>query len=91
MPAKKQPMQPIEVAADGVVRFRANAVVKWLVDTGRIDLNEIGRQGFPLEDTMQFDQLTGYSVSGFGDTGADPAVVAEADRIAAFVVLDDPQ
>jgi hypothetical protein len=28
----KQPMQPIEIAADGCIRFRANKLVRFLLD-----------------------------------------------------------
>lgn len=57
----KHPMQKIENG-----RFVANEVVRYLLDHGGIDLNDIARKGFPPEDEEQFAQLIGYSVSGFG-------------------------
>jgi hypothetical protein len=62
------PIQELYTDDKGVVRFKANLIVKWLLDTnGSIDLNTIARQGFSDEDQEQFAQLTGYSLSGFGD------------------------
>lgn len=94
----KHPMQPIEMAKDGVVRFRANAIVDWLFNTGRIDLNEIAfaaaRKQIPGctdDDQMQLAMLLGYSVSGFGDLSyADESVVSEADDIAARLASTQP-
>lgn len=60
------PIQPVYRASDGVIRFRDNAIVNWLLDTKRIDLNEIAAQEFPVADKEQFWQMLGYSVSGFG-------------------------
>lgn len=77
----KHPMQAIVIAEDGVVRFQANGIIRWLVDSGHINLNEVGLMHFDDEDRMQLAQLLGYSVSGFGELGyADPVVVSEADE-----------
>lgn len=74
------PMQPVVLDSHGVARFKANAIVRHLIDHGSINLNDIARLPFSLEDRAQLAQLIGYSVSGFGDLGyAPPAVVAEAD------------
>lgn len=80
-PDRRHPMQPIELDEYGVARFRPNAIVKWMVDTGRVDLNAIAMiVDFPDEDREQFAQLMGYSVSGFGDLSyASDQVVEEAD------------
>lgn len=48
-------------------RFRANTIVQYLLDHGGIDLNIIGNLPFPREDRIQFAQLIGYSVVGFGE------------------------
>lgn len=85
--AKRLVFQPIVVAKDRVIRFKENAICRWLVDSKRADLNQLATLPFSDADRMQFAQLIGYSVSGFGDLSyADPAVVAEADRIAATLV-----
>lgn len=80
-PGRDLPMQPIVVAKDGVVRFRRNAIVEYLLDRGPFDMNHLGRLDFPREDRAQFAQLIGYSVAGYG--GLDYAVgVEEADAMA---------
>jgi hypothetical protein len=60
-----QPMQPVEKDNQGVLRFRANAIVRHLLDHGGIDLNQIALLDFPQEDREQFTQLIGYSISGY--------------------------
>ena len=82
-------MQPIEKAADGVVRFKANAIVRWLIDTNRTNLNEITMQGFDADDMVQFWQQLGYSVSGYGDLSFIPKdVVRRADRKAERILKE---
>ena len=75
------PMQPIERDSDGVVRFRANAIVRWLLDAGPFDMNQIGLlPGISQEDREQFYQLIGYSVSGYGELGlVSEESIAEAE------------
>lgn len=55
----------------GVVRFKPNAIVNWLVDTGRVSLNDIVENqppgGWPVEDQEEFWQMINYSVGGYGD------------------------
>lgn len=81
-----QPMQPIEFDERGVIRFKRNAIVDWLVRT-QVNLNEVAihcqKAGVPIEDQEQFWQLLGYSVSGYGDLSfVRPETVAKADAIA---------
>lgn len=64
------PTQPVATAADGVTRFKANKIVRDLLDFASkhgFDLNQIAIRNYPEEDEVQFAQLIGYSVSGFGD------------------------
>jgi hypothetical protein len=69
----KHPDQPIGLDSYGFVRFKANAIVRWLIDEagrGRVrNLNDIAAHEpeFSVEDKTQFWQLLGYSVSGIGD------------------------
>lgn len=78
------PMQPIEYDERGIIRFKENKIVTYLLDNGGIDLNHLMVQGFSDEDHMQFAQLIGYSVSGFGGLSfVSDEVCEEADRIAA--------
>lgn len=83
------PMQPLERDAAGVIRFKANPIVRYLLDNGPHDLNGIAalvKAGlFSHDDYSQLMQLIGYSVSGYGDLVplVSPASVAQADRRAA--------
>ena len=63
------PIQPLVVDENGTTRFKKNAIVEYLLDNGRIDLNQIARQDFSREDREQFAQLIGYSWSGAHDLG----------------------
>lgn len=83
------PMQGIYIAPDGVVRFRQNQIVRFLLDNSRHNLNELTLMGFSDEDWIQFHQLTGYSVSGYGDLSVVPQAVRDAaDHRAARVWSD---
>jgi len=87
------PLQPIEIAKDGVVRFKENRLVNYLLEAGPFDLNHLARlPDITQDESMQFAQLIGYSVSGFGDLSyAHRKVVAEADTIAYELTKDDDQ
>ncbi len=61
------PLQPITKDDNGVLRFRENKIVSFLLKTSRYDLNQLICMPFTAEDWEQFSQLTGYSVSGFAD------------------------
>jgi hypothetical protein len=81
------PMQPIE-NDQGVVRFKRNRIVRYLLDVGDISLNHLAKcsYGFTQADWDQFYQLIGYSVSAYGDLSlVSRASVEEADkRVAAL-------
>ena len=80
-PLDLHPQQPIRNVDQGVERFRANAIVRYLLDNGGIDLNDLAVMPFPREDLIQFAQLIGYSVSGFGELNyVDEASYQEAIR-----------
>lgn len=60
------PMQPILMADDEIVRFKANKVVEKLYEYSLahgLGLNELIKMDLPREDMVQFYQLIGYSVS----------------------------
>lgn len=61
MTSVKFPMQPVK---DG--RFVQNRIVSDLLDKGPIDMNIIAMGDYSREERIQFAQLIGYSVSGFG-------------------------
>ena len=81
MSEPKHPMQPLVIDEHGVVRFKVNKIVRALLDTGKLNMNDIAMLDFPLDDRVQFAQLIGYSVSGAGDLSYMLAdLIAEADR-----------
>lgn len=61
------PVQPLYVDRMDVIRFRPNKIVQFLAKTSKFDENALELIGFPHEDRIQFAQLTGWSLSGFGD------------------------
>lgn len=61
------PLQPIITDEHGVKRFKANSIVRHLLDFGGIDLNQLARMYFEQNDREQFAQLIGYSLSGFAE------------------------
>lgn len=82
------PMQPIFIDKNGTARFKANAIVRFLLDwsSGRgMDLNQLAIMNFSDEDREQFAQLIGYSVSGFGDL----SYVREESVVAADAIADE--
>ncbi len=65
----KHPMQPLEFDKEGIIRFKQNAIVKFLIDQYSTQvLNYIYVSGdFPWEDYKQFVQLSGHRVSSCKD------------------------
>lgn len=79
---RRHPMQSVEMAEDGVVRFRPNVLVRYMLDSGTIDMNHLAAlPNIPQEDREQFAQLIGYSVGGFGSLSyvSDQAYEAAAE------------
>jgi hypothetical protein len=89
----EHPMQPVERAPDGVVRFKANKIVRFLIDWASargMSLNELAVMDFPDADFEQLAQLIGYSVSGFGELSyVSPEAIAKADERAEALREDD--
>lgn len=78
-PATAHPMQPIIRHDDsGTIRFKANAIVRFLLDNGGIDLNALHQSLFTQEDRVQFAQLIGYSLEGFHELDYVPDSVCHA-------------
>lgn len=63
----KNPIQPLVKDAHGVLRFKQNAIVRYLLDNGGIDLNRLACMNFTNDDRQQFAQLLGYSLSGYSE------------------------
>lgn len=87
------PMQPV-VMVEGVIRFKANEIVKRVLEHSErhgFDLHELSGLEFTAEERMQFVQLLGYSVSGYGDLPYVSEVSYEAAArraVAAYQPLD---
>ena len=67
----KHPLQPLIIDKQGTVRFKANAIVRYILDLGTAkgcaDMNMLAMMPFSDEDRQQFAQLIGYSLSGYGE------------------------
>lgn len=61
-----QPIQPLYTDEHGTTRFKANAIVRYILDNGGVNMNRLAVIDFSREDREQFAQLIGYSLSGFG-------------------------
>jgi len=61
------PIQPIVIDEHGVTRFKSNAIVRYLLDAGIIDMNRLACLPFEQNDREQFAQLIGYSLGGFSE------------------------
>lgn len=81
----KHPIQPIGYSEDGVIRFKENAIIRYMLTAGRqglkFDLNSLHEMSFSNEDHVQLAQLLGYSVSGFGELSFVPKkIVKKCDK-----------
>lgn len=63
----KHPIQPLVTDEHGIIRFKKNKIVTFLLEKGPFSLNDLAAVDFTDEDHEQFAQLIGYSLSGFGD------------------------
>ena len=63
----KHPTQPLGHDEDGVLRFKPNRIVRFLLDMGPFDMNKLAIMDFSREDRIQFAQLIGYSQAGFDE------------------------
>ena len=82
-----QPMQPVLKDEDGILRFRENAIVRYLLDlAGKhkiADLNSLAELPFSQEDREQFTQLIGYAIGGYHELSyVSDASAAQASRLA---------
>ena len=62
----KHPIQPLRFDEHGTLRFKPNAIVQHLLDKGPFTLDDLNFD-FTTDDRIQFAQLIGYSLSGYGD------------------------
>lgn len=88
-------MRPIQVCKDGVLRFKANALVRAILDEnqkrGGFGLNDLAIQAddFPQADWEEFYQLIGYSIAGYHElTNVSDASALEASAAAKLIMAD---
>jgi hypothetical protein len=55
------------VYESGFIRFRENAIVRFLLDAGPYDMNALAMMPFSDAERERFAQLIGYSVRGYGE------------------------
>lgn len=72
----RRTFQPLVVDGNGIVRFRSNKIVEFLLHKGGFDMNDIAGMRFSREDRAQFAQLIGYSVNGYGELNYVPLTEA---------------
>ena len=63
----RHPVQTLEKDKHGILRFKKNKIVEFLLESGLYDLNKLAMMNFADEDYEQFAQLIGYSLNGFGE------------------------
>ena len=79
----KHPPQPLHRDATGVIRFKENKIVQFLLHNGPFDLNQLAMMPFDTADQEKLAQLIGYSVSGFGNLSyASDEAVEAANKLA---------
>ena len=66
-PIDQHPVQPVLKDKHGYLRCKANPIVRFLLDAGPFDMNQLACMPFEDEDREQFAQLIGYSLSGLGE------------------------
>ena len=79
------PMRPIALDNENRPRFQENEIVRFLLEHGSIDLNELCRRfRDPSPDWEEFYQLIGYSVNGY----CELSVVSVPSAAAAELIGD---
>lgn len=78
-------IQPLYTDEHGTLRFKDNAIVRYLLDNGGINLNDLARIEFSQDDQQHFAQLIGYSLSGYGDL----SYVDDASYEAAYAMASE--
>jgi hypothetical protein len=65
--SNRQPIQPIVTDDKGVLRFKENVLVRYLLEHGGLNMNDLARVECADEDRQQFAQLIGYSIDGYSE------------------------
>jgi len=61
------PLQPVYKDEHGTLRFKANSIIRYLLDNAGIDMNTLATLPFSQAEREQFASLIGYSLGGFAD------------------------
>lgn len=61
------PLQPTRIDKHETLRFTRNRMVELCLEMGPVDMNMLAILPFTQTERQQFAQITGYSVSGYGD------------------------
>lgn len=67
----RHPTQPLEKDSKGIMRFKENKIITWMLDNTMLrndspmSMNFLAAQDFTQNDCEQFAQLVGYSLSGY--------------------------
>jgi len=78
----KHPIQPLEKDKHDRLRFKRNEIVCKLLEEGPFDMNAIARWDVSRDDRIQFAQLIGYSLGGFGELSyVDDETYGSAQRM----------
>jgi len=82
--------QPLYCDDDGDTRFKANEIVRFLLDKGGLDLNDLSARDFSQADWEQFYQLIGYSLRGYHELSkVSDASALRASALALEAELED--
>ena len=63
----RHPIQPLVIDEHGVLRFKENKIIRFLMEKSGFDLNKLAIEKFSVEDREQLAQLIGYSHGGFSE------------------------
>lgn len=86
---KIHPAQPLALDKNGTLRFVSNAIVRDMLDFSTplgFSMNTIAMKNYSREDRVQFAQLIGYSLGGFGDL----SYVSDVDYNTAESLYENP-
>lgn len=86
------PVQPLVIDDQGVKRFKANAIVTYLLDSHPSEtMNTIALGGYTADDRRQFAQLIGYSHNGYGELSYANDCTYEVADEGVFTPLEEAQ
>ena len=77
----QHPRQPVVIDEEGRARFKANLLVRLLLDTGKLTMGDLAvLPGIAREEHEQLAQLIGYTVDGAAELPyMSRELIADAD------------